>query len=553
MLTSFVHHRAARHEDLDQNGLDGSVASSFWFQGSDEWYDDAAGHGTHVAGTIAAVNNTIGVVGVAPEAELFAVKYFADDSGFAYSSSLVNSAYKCRDAGAKIITMSLGGPLPNPFEFLVFDKLLRENGILSFAAAGNGGGHRPSYPASYNGVISVAAVDRNKAHASFSQRHRRVDISAPGVDVLSLLPSGGCTECNVNGAASGYGTASGTSMATPHVAGVAALLWSFKPEATATEILRAIEDSAVDLGDVGRDDYYGHGLVNAKEALIHLNGGPLAEPAGGLGVASSVAIQRVPTTTSSSLENECDESEVPFGLTIKTDFYGEETSWELIDTLDPSNVVLSGADFEDSKTYEWHKCIPANCYTFVIKDSAEDGLCCDYGSGSYSVSFGGQEIAKSDGVFASRQAVSMGYCDTASANLPVVNVGGSSEPVQAVDATPTDPDATTDEDCVEIGLTFTTDTFPKENRFELVKLSAAGSSPEKIWDHSSFSESETYEYSTCQDPAGCYEFILWDSFGDGLCFRYGDGSFKLSYDGDIVEESDGSFGHKVQVELGSGC
>ncbi|CAB9517497.1 Thermostable alkaline protease [Seminavis robusta] len=168
----------ARHEDLDQNGLDGSVASSFWFQGSDEWYDDAAGHGTHVAGTIAAVNNTIGVVGVAPEAELFAVKYFADDSGFAYSSSLVNSAYKCRDAGAKIITMSLGGPLPNPFEFLVFDKLLRENGILSFAAAGNGGGHRPSYPASYNGVISVAAVDRNKAHASFSQRHRRVDISA---------------------------------------------------------------------------------------------------------------------------------------------------------------------------------------------------------------------------------------------------------------------------------------------------------------------------------------------------------------------------------------
>ncbi|CAB9517498.1 peptidase M4 thermolysin [Seminavis robusta] len=285
-------------------------------------------------------------------------------------------------------------------------------------------------------------------------------------------------------------------MATPHVAGVAALLWSFKPEATATEILRAIEDSAVDLGDVGRDDYYGHGLVNAKEALIHLNGGPLAEPAGGLGVASSVAIQRVPTTTSSSLENECDESEVPFGLTIKTDFYGEETSWELIDTLDPSNVVLSGADFEDSKTYEWHKCIPANCYTFVIKDSAEDGLCCDYGSGSYSVSFGGQEIAKSDGVFASRQA---------------------------------------------------------ENRFELVKLSAAGSSPEKIWDHSSFSESETYEYSTCQDPAGCYEFILWDSFGDGLCCRYGDGSFKLSYDGDIVEESDGSFGHKVQVELGSGC
>jgi serine protease len=114
------------HEDLNQETLDG-ISS---------WYQDNIGHGTHVAGTVAAVDNDVGVVGVAPEAEIFTVKLFSNDSGFAFASSLVNAAFKCRDAGAKIIGMSLGGPLWNPFEFWVFGRLLEQENILSIAAAG---------------------------------------------------------------------------------------------------------------------------------------------------------------------------------------------------------------------------------------------------------------------------------------------------------------------------------------------------------------------------------------------------------------------------------
>ena len=240
---------------------------------------DGVGHGTHCAGTIAAAQNGKGVVGVAPDAKIFSVKVFADNGGFAYSSGILGAAQTCADNGANIISMSLGGPLPNPFEIFGFRKLLRENDIISVAAAGNSGNGLWSFPASYPGVVSVAAVDENMEAAPFSQYNRQVDIAAPGVDVLSTFPmKAPCMICD-SVQEYGYGTISGTSMATPHVAGVLALLKSLKPEATFQELVEVMQESARDLGKNGKDKNFGHGLVQAFDAAALLTGGELPKSA----------------------------------------------------------------------------------------------------------------------------------------------------------------------------------------------------------------------------------------------------------------------------------
>lgn len=158
------------------------------YAGDLPWNEDGCGHGTHVAGTIAAVNNDLGVVGVSPGAvSLYIVRVFGNTCGWAYSSDLVNAAEQCRLAGANVISMSLGGSSSsttenNKFAALDFD------GVLSVAAAGNDGSTRINYPAGYPTVVSVAAVDASSQLASFSQRNSDVEIAAPGVAVRSSVP-----------------------------------------------------------------------------------------------------------------------------------------------------------------------------------------------------------------------------------------------------------------------------------------------------------------------------------------------------------------------------
>jgi len=236
------------------------------------WSVDPVGHGTHCSGTIGAVDNGVGVVGVAPDADIFTVRVFDDNGGFAWSSGLIAAALECEANGAKVISMSLGGPLPNLMEFFAYRELYNR-GILTVAAAGNFGNFLFSFPASYSGVVSVAAVDSEKERASFSQYNFQVDLAAPGVDVLSTFPrSAPCSICEAIDEFE-YGTISGTSMATPHVAGVAALLFSAFPMLDASEILDAMQSTAEDLGNSGKDSKYGHGLVDAKAAFEWLNTG----------------------------------------------------------------------------------------------------------------------------------------------------------------------------------------------------------------------------------------------------------------------------------------
>jgi subtilisin family serine protease len=351
--------------------------------GTGDWFTDENHHGTHVAGTISALNNSgIGVVGVTSnnQLKLHIIKVFGADA-WAYSSTLASAANKCGTAGANVISMSLGGSFSSRTEQKAFDTLYTSGnggkGVLSIAAAGNDGNTRVSYPAGYASVVSVAAIDESKAWATFSQYNKDVEIAAPGVNVLSTVPSGAgsvssltvnatafevsgmdgspkatasgtlrdfglgdtiiyggmngsvcliqrgtiefglkvknCEDSggvgaiiynNVAGSFGGTtgtylttipsvtasdnvgttlksffnGTATvavspsnyaffdGTSMATPHVSAVAALVWSYYSTCTAAQIRTTLNNSAENLGAAGRDTKFGYGLVQAKAA-----------------------------------------------------------------------------------------------------------------------------------------------------------------------------------------------------------------------------------------------------------------------------------------------
>ncbi|WP_168204111.1 S8 family serine peptidase [Aliikangiella coralliicola] len=399
-----------RHTDLSGNTVSGTNDS-----GTGNWSTPGGSHGTHVAGTVAAVNNGSGVVGVMPNGNinLHIIKVF-NESGWGYSSSLVSAVDKCVNAGANVVSMSLGGGGSSQTERNAFTNYYNQ-GVLSIAAAGNDGNTAHSYPASYDAVVSVAAVDSGKMHANFSQRTNQVEISGPGEAVLSSVglgdgqlaqltvggvdyfangvvphifynsslsydPSGnngsasgnlgvcttsgtsyscgdmsgkiclvergenqgdnttstensypeyrGANACADAGAAgivvysnaarpglqapfmvdfnnkiSGIPTASvdratglelatkagqsasfsksgnqdwdyynGTSMATPHVSAVAALVWSHHTGCTATEVRNALNSTAEDLDTAGRDNKTGYGLVKAQAAINYLAG-----------------------------------------------------------------------------------------------------------------------------------------------------------------------------------------------------------------------------------------------------------------------------------------
>jgi serine protease len=261
------------HADLPNSGVSG-----FAFSGHGSWNSDGNGHGTHVAGTMVALGNNDGVVGVLPsgQAGVHIVKIFNDSGNWTNASNLIQGIQSCKDAGAKVVNMSLGGGSSNQTESAAMTNFYN-SGMLLIAAAGNGGNTSLSYPASYDAVVSVAAVDSSRNLASFSQRNAQVELAGPGVGVNSTWNNGG------------YNSISGTSMASPHVAGVAALVWSNHPQCTAAQIRNALTRTAQDRGTTGRDTSFGFGIVQAKAAHDSLTangcggggGGGTTPPTGG--------------------------------------------------------------------------------------------------------------------------------------------------------------------------------------------------------------------------------------------------------------------------------
>jgi thermitase len=213
---------------------------------------DDNGHGTHVAGTIAArANNGRGVTGVAFNSPLAVCKAL-DASGGGPTAGIANCITYLSQVGAKVISMSLGGTGSTALANAVANA--SQSAVL-VAAAGNSGDATLSYPAGYPQVVSVAATDRNDARASFSTFNADVEIAAPGVDILSTWSDGG------------YRTLSGTSMSTPHVAGVAAIIAGQSPGA-GPAAWRTKLDGAVDhLGSAGRNPQFGFGRVSLAKAV----------------------------------------------------------------------------------------------------------------------------------------------------------------------------------------------------------------------------------------------------------------------------------------------
>lgn len=243
----------------------GKFVSGYDFYNGDSNPDDDNGHGTHVAGIAAAcTNNATGVAGVAWGARLMPVKVLSGGGGGTYETVAQGITYAA-DNGADIINLSLGGldpstTLANAIQYAV------NRGVLVVAAAGNCAQdgyqcryiYNPiMYPAAYETTFAVAATDSNDAWANFSEYHPYVDVAAPGVSIISTVPGG-------------YTYLNGTSMATPYVSGLAALVWSLDPDLTQEQVRQVIQSSADDLGTPGKDDYFGYGRINAWQALVSL-------------------------------------------------------------------------------------------------------------------------------------------------------------------------------------------------------------------------------------------------------------------------------------------
>lgn len=244
--------------DLGHPDFAGRLVPGFDFINNDAEPSDDNGHGTHVAGVIGAqTGNGLGVAGIARQVQIMPVKAL-DHMGIGNDATVASAIYWAADHGAKIINLSVGGTIFSP----VFQEAVNNahaRGILVVSAAGNEGsrGNPRMYPAAYDNVLAVGATDEHDGHAYFSSFGDFVDVSAPGVAIVSTAPGGG------------YAWRSGTSMAAPHVSGLAALLWSRNPNAGALEIINAIQN-ADDIGAPGRDDQFGFGRINAIKALSSL-------------------------------------------------------------------------------------------------------------------------------------------------------------------------------------------------------------------------------------------------------------------------------------------
>ena len=216
---------------------------------------DGHGHGTHVAGIAAAiVNNGKGIAGIAGGAKIMPVKVM-DDSGSGDYAVIINGIKYAADHGAKVISMSLGGPGSSQAMQDAVDYAI-SRGVSVVAASGNSNSS-VAFPGNCIGVITVGAVSSNNQRASFSNYGPEMDVVAPGVNIISSYKEG----------ASSYTSMSGTSMATPFVSGVVALVRAANPSLAPREVTKIIDQATTDLGTAGFDNYYGYGLTDANKAV----------------------------------------------------------------------------------------------------------------------------------------------------------------------------------------------------------------------------------------------------------------------------------------------
>ncbi len=284
------------HPDLDGNTIDGydfisdpaNAADGNGFDpdptdpGDGNAIKPSSFHGTHVAGTVGAVSdNGIGIAGVNWQVSLMHLRVLGTSGGtdadiaqaVRYAARLANGSGTLPAQRANVINMSLGGEgSTNTMQLVV--TAARDAGVVLFAAAGNNNSTKAFFPASYTGVLSVMAVDRNTAKAPYSNTGSTVDLAAPGGNTAVDLDQDGYADGVLStlvdensGFASIYAFYQGTSMACPHAAGVAALMLAVEPTLTPLQIETILTTTAIDLGTPGKDAVFGHGLIQADRAV----------------------------------------------------------------------------------------------------------------------------------------------------------------------------------------------------------------------------------------------------------------------------------------------
>ena len=260
------------HEDLTPDCNFGANFVNPPFQGDD------FGHGTHVAGLAAARDNSVGTIGTAPKASLYSIKVL-NSSGSGSWSAVAAGIVWSADNGIHVVNMSLGG---SSFNQAVADAVTyaHSKGVLIVSAAGNSGGCATCdtvlFPARYPESMAIAAVNSIDTRATFSSTGPDVDVAAPGVSNLAPVPTGSCVLCDPTG----YKRLSGTSMATPHTAGVGVLLMSKGLSNVAAR--SRLRNTSIDLSPVGFDWLTGCGRIDAKRAVDNTgadcSGGPPTPP-----------------------------------------------------------------------------------------------------------------------------------------------------------------------------------------------------------------------------------------------------------------------------------
>ncbi|WJH33047.1 S8 family peptidase [Paenibacillus sp. CC-CFT747] len=215
---------------------------------------DDVGHGTHVAGVISAlVNNSRGVAGMTWYNPVMPVKVL-DSSGAGNTYNVAQGIIWAADHGAKVINMSLGNYADANFLHDAV-KYAYDKDVVLVAASGNDNTGQPGYPAAYPEVFAVAAVDANQRKASFSNYGDYIDVAAPGVNIASTYMH------------NQYAALSGTSMASPHVSALAGLIRSVNPALKNTQVMDILRNSSIDIGDKGKDPYFGYGQIDVVNAL----------------------------------------------------------------------------------------------------------------------------------------------------------------------------------------------------------------------------------------------------------------------------------------------
>ncbi|MCF6137378.1 S8 family peptidase [Pseudalkalibacillus berkeleyi] len=244
--------------DLEHPDLSKRIVKGYNVLNDSPLPNDENGHGTHVAGIIASeTNNGLGVAGITWYNQIMPIKAM-NAEGYGTSFDVAKGVRWAVENGADVINMSLGNYKSSKALKEAIDYAFEKDVIL-VAASGNENTNQISYPAAFDKVIGVAAVNTELTRADFSNFGEYIDVAAPGVDIASTYLKGQ------------YASLSGTSMATPHVAALAGLIRSSQPQLTNKEIIEIIKDTTDDVGNPGKDQYTGHGIINVSAALKYAN------------------------------------------------------------------------------------------------------------------------------------------------------------------------------------------------------------------------------------------------------------------------------------------